>query len=371
VETSISRASRASFDDDAQNGMTMSSMKILVLGGTAFVGRHLVDTAVARGHAVTVFNRGRHGEPPRGVESLHGDRRSDLSQLGSRRWDEVIDTSGYVPAEVRASATRLADQVAHYTYVSTLSVYASSNEGGVDESGILEEVPADQLARLETIEPHGPVTAVHYGAMYGGLKALCERAVAAAMGDRTFIVRPGLIVGPYDYTDRFTYWPTRVAQGGEVLAPGQRGASRRFIDVRDLSEWIIASIEEGRTGTYNATGPDYDLTMERLLDECRLVGRSDARFTWVDDDFLVAHGAHPWTGVPLWVPRSVSPPALRATYDRAMQAGLRYRPLADTIRDTLRWDETRPPDRQRNGGLTPTEERNLLSAWHAAERSPI
>jgi len=341
-------------------------MNILVLGGTAFLGRHLVDAAIARGHAITVFSRGHHGEPRRGVEWLHGDRNGgDLSRLAGLRWHAVIDTSGYVPAHVRASAAMLASQVDHYTFVSTLSVYASSNEGTVDETGALEEVPDDKLEALEAIVPEGPITAVAYGQMYGGLKALCERAATEAMKGRTFIVRPGLVVGPYDYTDRFTYWPSRIARGGEVLAPGAPGASSRFIDARDLSAWIVASIELGQTGIYNATGPDYDLTMERVLAECRDVAGSDARFTWVDDDFLVAHGAEPWTNVPLWVPRTISPASLRGTFRRALAAGLRYRPLADTIRDTLLWDQSRPPDRERRAGISPTQERNLLAAWHA------
>jgi 2'-hydroxyisoflavone reductase len=342
-------------------------MKILVLGGTAFLGRHLVDAAMARGHAVTVLNRGHRGVPRRGVEWLQGDRNVDLSRLAGLRWDAAIDTSAYVPSQVRASTAFLAEQVAHYTFISTLSVYASANVGPVDESGTLEEVPIERLAGLEAILPEGPITAANYGAMYGGLKVLCERAASSAMGGRTFIVRPGLIVGPYDYTDRFTYWPSRIARGGEVLAPGDPRASRRFIDVRDLSAWIIASIEENRTGTYNATGPDYDLTMERVLDECRLVSGSDARFTWVDDDFLVAEGADPWTGMPLWVPRTIAPASFRGTYRRALDAGLRYRSLADTIRDTWIWDQTRPPDRQRNGGLSPTRERQLLASWHAGQ----
>ncbi|HMI82915.1 MAG TPA: NAD-dependent epimerase/dehydratase family protein [Polyangiaceae bacterium] len=340
-------------------------MKVLVLGGTAFLGRHLVDAVIARGHTATVFNRGRHVATRRDVEALHGDRSADLAALRGGRWDAAIDTSGYVPSQVRASAALLADGVAHYTFVSSLSVYASSNEGPIDESGMLEQVPADKLAALEAIVPEGRVTALNYGAMYGGLKALCERAATDAMPGRTLVVRPGLIVGPYDYTDRFTYWPSRIAGGGEVLAPGDPRTSRRFIDARDLSAWIVASIEEGRTGIYNASGPDYDLTMERVLDECRKVCGSAARFTWVDDDFLVAQGADPWTGVPLWAPRAISPAAFRATYQRALDAGLRYRPLADTIRDTLAWDQTRPPDRERNGGLTSAQERHLLSAWHA------
>ena len=346
-------------------------MKILILGGTAFLGRHLVDAALAGGHTVTVFNRGRHDAPRRGVEWLLGDRANDLSALSGLRWDAVVDTSGYVPSQVRASAVQLAGQVAHYTFVSTLSVYASTNAGPVDENGTLEQVPADRLAALEAIVPEGPVTAAHYGDMYGGLKALCERSVQDVMGKRAFIVRPGLIVGPYDYTDRFTYWVSRVAQGGEVLAPGDPRASRRFVDVRDLSQWILSSIEADRNGIFNATGPDYDLTMDRIVTECRNVSGSDARFTWVDDDFLVTHKADPWTGVPLWVPRNTSFPALRATYDRAQQAGLRYRPLADTIRDTLAWDRTRPADRQRNAGLPPAQERALLAAWHASgQRAP-
>jgi 2'-hydroxyisoflavone reductase len=346
-------------------------MRVLVLGGTAFLGRHLVDVARGRGHTVTVFSRGRHGGPPRGVEWVHGDRSADLSPLAGHRWDAVVDTSGYVPSQVRASASFLAENLAHYTFVSTLSVYAGSNEGPVDESGTVEEVPAEKLAALEAIVPEGPVTAIHYGAMYGGLKALCERAATEAMRGRTFIVRAGLIVGPFDYTDRFTYWPSRIARGGEVLAPGDPSALQRFIDVRDLSAWIIASIEESRTGTYNATGPDYDLTMKQVLEECRTVSGSDARFTWVDDDFLVARGADPWTGVPLWVPRALSPAWFRVTFRRAMDAGLCYRPLADTIRDTLAWDQSRPPDRERLGGLTSAQERDLLSAWHAAAEGRI
>jgi 2'-hydroxyisoflavone reductase len=341
-------------------------MRILVLGGTAFLGRHLVDAAIARGHAVTAFCRGRHGEPRRGVEWVLGDRNTTLSPLKGLRWDAVIDTSAYVPSRVRASAKFLAAQVAHYTFVSTLSVYASSNQGPVDESGALEEVPAEKLEALEAIVPEGRVTAIAYGAMYGGLKALCERAATEAMGGRTFIVRPGLIVGPYDYTDRFTYWPSRIAGGGEVLAPGDPHASRRFVDVRDISAWIVASVEEGLTGTYNATGPDYDLTMDRVLNECRAVTGSDARFTWVDDDFLVAQKADPWTAVPLWVPRAIEPASLRATFQRALDTGLRYRSLTDTIRDTWLWDQTRPPDRERHGGLSPAREREILSAWHAA-----
>ncbi|HMJ55108.1 MAG TPA: NAD-dependent epimerase/dehydratase family protein [Polyangiaceae bacterium] len=341
-------------------------MKILVLGGTAFLGRHLVNAAVSRGHTVTVFSRGRHGEPPRGVRWLHGDRNTDLSLLAGLRWDAVVDTSGYVPSRVRAAAALLAEHVAHYTFVSSLSVYANSNQGPIDESGTLEEVPAEKLESLEAIVPSGPITSVAYGSMYGGLKALCERAATEAMGGRIFIVRPGLIVGPYDYTDRFTYWPGRIARGGEVLAPGDPRASRRFIDVRDLSAWLVASMEKGRTGTYNATGPDYDLTMERILDECRKVTGSDARFTWVDDDFLVARHADPWIGVPLWVPRANEPASFRGTFQRALDAGLHYRALSDTIRDTLAWDQIRPPDRQRNGGLSSTQERDLLAAWHAA-----
>jgi len=341
-------------------------MKILVFGGTAFLGRHLVDAALARGHEVTVFNRGHHGEPRRGVEWLRGDRRAGLQALTGLRWDAAIDTSAYVPSHARAAATVLAGHVTHYTFVSTLSVYASSNAGAVDETGQLEEVPEGKLETLEAIVPDGPITAVHYGAMYGGLKVLCERAVLDVMSDHAFVVRPGLIVGPYDYTDRFGYWPSRIAYGGEVLAPGDKEVVRHFIDARDLSAWMVASIEHGRTGIYNATGPDYDLTMGRLFETCRAVSESDARFTWIDDDFLTAHGAEPWTGIPLWVPRSMDPATLRATFQRALGAGLRYRPLTETIRDTLEWERSRPPDRARNAGLSATDERALLNAWHAA-----
>jgi 2'-hydroxyisoflavone reductase len=354
-------------------------MRILILGGTLFVGRHLAQAALARGHAVTLFNRGSRPAPFPGVETLRGDRRRDLSALAGGRWDAAIDTSGYTPGAVRAAAGLLAGGVGHYTFLSSVSVYTraargeSSEDGpadAVDESAPVKQVPAGRLAELEAIEPAGPIPGVAYGAEYGGLKALCETAAEEAMGGRALIVRPGLVVGPHDPTDRFTYWPGRVARGGEVLAPGEPGRPRQLIDVRDLAGWILRRIETGGTGTYNAAGPQRSLAMASLLEECRTAAGSDARFTWVSDDFLLAAGVAPWTEMPLWLPRGNEPPALvRADCRKALAAGLSFRPLAETILDTLAWDRARPPG-ERRAGLAPEKEVELLRRWHGERSGP-
>ena len=278
-------------------------MKLLILGGTVFVGRHLVHAALAGGHEVTVFNRGQNdAELPTEVERLRGDRDGRLEALRGRRWDAVVDTCGYVPSIVRASAALLADQVEHYTFISSGSVYRDTSVPGVDESDAVGTITDEQLREAERIKPEGGVIARAYGAMYGPLKALCEQAAEECLPGRVLNVRAGLIVGPFDYSDRFTYWPRRVAEGGEVLAPGRPDRQLQFVDVRDLADWIVRMAEARRAGTYNATGPDYVLTMERLLEECRATTGSDARFVWIDDRFLLEAGLTPWAEVPLWIP---------------------------------------------------------------------
>ncbi len=327
-------------------------MKLLLLGGTVFLGRHLVEAAQARGHEVTLFNRVQHNAAlfPN-VEKLRGDRDGDLSALQGRRWDAVIDTCGYVPRVVRASAELLADAVDHYTFISTISVFADVSKPGVDESGAVGKL-AD-----ETIEE---VT----GESYGPLKALCEQAAERAMPGRVLNIRPGLIVGPHDPTDRFTYWPHRVAQGGEVLAPGRPEYLVQFIDARDLAEWTIRMVEAKQTGTYNATGPDYPLTLGQVLEECKRQSGSDSRFIWVDEKRLLDAGATPWMEVPLWVPESDPDAgcfnAINCT--KAFAAGLTFRPLGETIRDTLAWDATRPADVERKAGIKPEREAHYLQA---------
>jgi 2'-hydroxyisoflavone reductase len=326
-------------------------MKLLVLGGTVFLGRAVVEAALAAGHEVTMFNRGQRnpGLFP-DVEKLRGDRGVDLSALKGRHWDLAIDTSGYVPRVVRASAELLADQVEHYSFISTISVYPDMATPGLDESA-----PVGKL-QDETVEE---IT----GDTYGPLKALCEQAADAAMPGRVLTVRPGLIVGPHDVSDRFPYWPRRVAQGGEVLAPARPDFPVQIIDVRDLASFTLRMAEARRTGIYNATGPDYGLTMAQALTTCREVSGSDATFTWVPEEFLLQQQVTPWMEMPLWVPEASSGLG-QVNVSKAVAAGLTFRPLAETARATLAWDRTREPVAERRAGMKPEKEQAILMAWH-------
>jgi 2'-hydroxyisoflavone reductase len=315
-------------------------VRLLVLGGTVFVGRHVVEAALARNHEVTLFNRGRQN--PRlfpGVERLRGDRNGDLDELRGRRWDAVVDPSGFTPEQVGATAELLADAVELYVFVSSISAYRTPLPPGYDETWPLAD------------ETEG----------YGGEKARSEEAAERAMPGRVAHVRPGLVVGPHDPTDRFTYWPRRVAAGGEVLAPGRPERPVQFVDVRDLARWIVDLAERRVAGVFSAVGPAEPLTMGALLEECRSVTRSDARFTWVADDALLAEGLEPWRDLPLWIPESDPKlgALLTANVSRAVAAGLLFRPLADTIRRTLEWD--------RAEGAQPTE-RPILNTAISAER---
>lgn len=340
-------------------------MNILILGGTVFLGRQLALTALGRGHSVTLFNRGRHPDVFPQVETLRGDRRSDLSALRGRRWDAVIDTSGYVPSLVRASAELLKDSVDRYVFISSLSVYSDSEEARVDESTSVNRITDEQLKEAEELIPTGPVIAVNYGPAYGGLKALCEMEAERVMQGRAVNVRVGLIVGPHDYSDRFTYWPARVARGGEVLAPGEPDRPKQLIDVRDVADFVLHMLGTGETGTYNVTGPDYSLSMKAILDECRAATGSNATFTWVSDEFLMESGVQPWGEMPLWIPKEYERGAFQAANcDKAIRAGLKFRPLSETILDTLAWDRSRPAEALRHAGLDPDKERRLLKAWH-------
>jgi 2'-hydroxyisoflavone reductase len=337
-------------------------MKLLVLGGTKFLGRQVVETALARGDEVTLFNRGLHNaEMFPDVEKLRGDRDGGLGVLRGRRWDAVVDTSGYVPRLVRASSAALADSVDLYVFISTVSVYADFSRP------IDEDSPVRTLAD-ESIEE---VT----GEAYGPLKAMCERAAVEVLPGRVLNVRPGLIVGPYDPSGRFTYWTERVARGGEVLAPAPPDRQVQFVDARDLSEWILRMADARRAGVFNADGPDYRLTMGDFLEACRAGCDGDASFTWVGEQFLLDAGVQPWGGLPLWIPESDD--ALRhflsINCQRALDAGLTFRPVAETARDTFAWQRAGSPGIVTEGQtvqshtLTPERERELLDAWRREE----
>lgn len=345
-------------------------MKILIIGGTVFLGRYLVEAALARGHEVTLFNRGIHNADlfPE-VERLRGNRHADLDVLGGRRWDVVIDTCGYTPGTVGASARLLADAVEHYTFISSVSVYAQFPINGYDESEAVGTITDKQAAEADTFDTGDRPTAFSYGQIYGPLKARCERAVEDALPSRTLVIRPGLIVGPHDYSDRFTYWPARVAQGGEVLAPGRPGRHVRVIDVRDLAEWNIRMSEQRRTGIFNVTGAD-KATMGQLLDACKQTSKSDAAFTWLSEEFLLAQGVGTWIELPLWT-KDEDVGIFEARNDKAIDAGLTFRPLTDTVRDTLEWAMTRPADVELRAGMKPEREREVLRAWHEESRDTV
>lgn len=330
-------------------------MKLLIIGGTVFLGRALVDAALARGHQITLFNRGQHPAAfDSQVEQLHGDRDGGLDRLRGRRWDAVIDTCGYVPRVVRASAELLAGAIDHYTFISSISVYPHFKHAGIDESDPVAELPDPTV---ETVD----------GETYGPLKALCEQAVEAALPGRALVIRPGLIVGPHDPSDRFTYWAHRVAQGGEVLAPGRPARHTQLIDVRDLAEWTLAMVEARKIGVYNATGPAQPLEFGAVLEQCRTASGSDARITWVGEDFLAEHKVGPWIELPLWLPESDPDTLGFADVDctKAIGRGLAFRDLATTVRDTLVWDAGRPADYTWRAGLAPEREAELLQAWHS------
>jgi 2'-hydroxyisoflavone reductase len=317
-------------------------VRLCVLGGTAFLGRALVDAALARGHEVTLFNRGRTnpGLFPE-VERLVGDRDGDLRALDGRHWDAVIDTSGYVPRVVRASAETLSDSGV-YCFVSSISVYEDLSQKNDEDSALAE------LRRLSADE----VT----DESYGPLKALCEEVVRATFEERAIVVRPGLIAGPHDPTGRFTYWPHRLARGGEVLAPAPAERLTQLIDVRDLGEWIVALCDQGVAGTFNATHPG--VSWSDLVQACMSVTESDADITWVPDAFLLDYNVGSWMELPLWVP-DPRVEALHADVSRAVAAGLGFRPLAETVRGALEDAETSD-----GVGLTPERERKLLAEWH-------
>jgi 2'-hydroxyisoflavone reductase len=331
--------------------------RLLILGGTSFLGPQLTQRALGAGWSVTHFNRGRRApEGVPGVETLIGDRDGKLDALEGGRWDAVIDTSGYLPRHVRLSAELLAPAVGRYVFISSISVYAGFSKPN-DESSPVGRLESDTIEEVS-------------GETYGPLKALCEQAAQAALPGRTIVIRPGLIVGPLDPTDRFTYWPARADRGGEILAPGAPGDPIQVIDVRDLADWTLDLLEGGaRDGTFNAVSPPRRFTMGGLLEDCVAVAGNDAQLTWVDAEFLAAENVSPWSDMPVWIPPGGEEGAASLTsVDRAVAAGLTFRPLRDTVRDTLDWYRGLPEQRRRElrAGIAPKREREVLAAWHAA-----
>lgn len=333
-----------------------SHMKLLILGGTRFLGRHLVEVAIARDHDITLFNRGQSAPTlfPE-VEHLQGDRDGQLDALKRRSWDAVIDTSGYVPRVVKATAEILKDRVDHYTFISTVSVY-----GDFSQSGIQEDTPVQPL--------NDPLTE-DVAQFYGELKAACEQVLDICFPGNVLHIRPGLIVGPYDPTGRFTYWVQRMAEGGEVLAPDVRQQPVQFIDGRDLAVWIIHQIETQRTGRYNALGPQFPLTFGDLLTVCRTATGTTAQLTWVKPEFLIERGVEPWNDLPLWLPAGIDG-FFAVSHHKALQEGLTMRSLTDTVRDTLAWVQSSPslipkdPHHVSMFGLERSREQELLQKWH-------
>jgi 2'-hydroxyisoflavone reductase len=320
-------------------------MNLLVLGGTVFLGRHVVEAALEEGHEVTTFTRGRTNPGLRPeAEALVGDRDGALDALAGREWDGVVDTSGYVPRIVRQSAELLRDAAGRYVFISSISAYADHS------------APYDERAALATVDD--PLTE-DVAAAYGGLKAACERVVEEVFGERGTSVRAGLIVGPHDPTDRFTYWPVRISEGGDVLAPGQPGRPVQLVDARDLAAWTVELAERGPGGPLNATGPAERLELGALLDRAATALGAGCRFWWVDDATVLAAGVEPWTELPLWAPGPELEGLMEARIDRALAAGLELRPLEQTVLDTLAWAREAGPQRPT---LSREREQRILAA---------
>ncbi len=329
-------------------------MRILVLGGTRFVGRAFVEKALAAGHEVTLFNRGTtNPELFPDAEKVRGDRERDLSALAGRTWDAVFDPSCYLPRVARASAEALADAAPHYAFVSSLSAYADATTTGQDETG-----------PVATIED--PTVEEVTNETYGALKVLSELEVLRVYGDRALILRPGYICGPYDDIDRMPYWLRRVERGGEILAPERPDFPVQLIDARDIAWFALALAGRGEGGVFNLCAPQEPYGLGDLLETAaRVVGRPDLETTWASAEFLLEHGLHEWEAFPWWVPPEEIAFS-RFDASRALSAGLEVRPIEDSFRDCWEWDRSRLGQPLRDEeGLTPQREAELLDAWHA------
>lgn len=328
-------------------------MDIVVIGGTRFIGRHFVDAALKSGHQVTIFHRGATNpglfEDAEGVEKILGDRTTDIERLDGH-WDVAVDTCGYVPAHVRTSTEHLRQRVDHYVFISTISVYRDFSKKGIDERAPVKTL---EMPELDEVNP----------STYGPLKTECEAIVDGVFNRHHTVVRPGVVAGPHDPTDRFTYWVWRVAAGGEVLAPGDPSARVQLLDVRDLANWLVHCVETTPNGNFNATGES--VSFEQMLHACRRASGSDAEFTWVSRQFLNRMELDESSKMPFFNPEADGRKAGLYAVDssRARELGLHNRPLEQTARDTLDWIGT---DEQHDwqAGIDRLQEREILEVWH-------
>ena len=328
-------------------------MKILIIGGKRFLGIALVEALLKAGHTPTLFNRGlTNPELFPKVKQLIGDREKDLDVLKRRKWDAVIDTCGYLPHVVKQSAEFLSTRCEMYVYISSISVYRDFANPDIDEDY--------ELAQLED-----PEDKENTGAAYGPLKALCEYEIQQHFKGKVLVIRPGLIVGPNDPTDRFTYWPWRVSLGGDILVPAPPSSNLQFIDVRDLAAFIIKLTEKQQEGVYNVVGPKRPGNFGSLLVACREAALSDANFVWVAEPFLLRQEIAPWTELPLWVP--TTDPVFSGFFNinntKAVKEGLKFRALSETVTDILEWLETQPKSRKLKAGLALAKEAKLLQKY--------
>jgi 2'-hydroxyisoflavone reductase len=345
-------------------------MKVLIIGGTRFLGRALTDEALKRGHDVTLFNRGNNPEVFPEVEQLIGDRDRDLSLLENRKWDVVMDTCGFAPHQIKKLAAAVGDQIGHYAYISSISVYKDWIPPLLTEDYQLHSKLTDEV--LNAVE-EGKVSPYEY---YGQLKVHCENEAEQQWPGRVLHVRAGLLVGAFDYTDRLPYWVKRVAAGGETLVPGRPDRPVQMIDVKDVATWVFDMAEQRKAGKYNVTGPDPKVTMEELLNTCKSVANSDAEFVWASEQFMIDHGVQPWTEMPLWVPEHFAldgetkpwKGASSVSIDKAIRTGLSFRPLEDTIHDIYKWEESRE-DPDMKAGMLPEREKELLELWFKKDRT--
>ncbi|WP_394139457.1 SDR family oxidoreductase [Cytobacillus oceanisediminis] len=341
-------------------------MKVLILGGTRFLGKALVEEGLKRDHDITLFNRGNNKEASSEVKQLIGDRDGDVSQLKNRNWDAVMDTCGFAPHQINKIAAVLGDSIEHYTYISSISVYKDWIPLNITEDYHLQSMPQDRLKDVE----EGRISPYEY---YGALKVLCEAEAEKYWPGRVLHIRAGQLVGPFDYTDRLPYWVQRVAEGGNIVVPGRPDRPIQLIDVKDIATWVFDMAEKRKAGTFNVTGPDHKLTMEELLNTCKSVTNSNAKFVWADEQFVLDHHIQPWTEMPLWIPEQfplegeTKPWKMCISVKKALDNGLSFTPLEETIHDVYQWEKVRQ-DSVRKAGISRNKEQELLDAWFQKEK---